>query len=133
MSKSLNNYIGILEAPEVIWNKLRTAATDPQRIRKKDPGDPDLCNLFTIHKAFSPSELLPQIARQCRGAEIGCIECKKTLYDNMMAELGPSQQRAAELEQRPEDVLAVLQTGAGRCEKIAHEVMGEVRKKVGLR
>jgi len=133
MSKSLNNYIGILEAPDMIWEKLRTAATDPQRIRKKDPGDPNLCNLFTIHKSFSPDELLPQIVRQCKGAEIGCIECKKMLYENMIKELGPIQQRAAELEQKPEEVLSALQIGAERCKKIACEVMDEVRKKTGLR
>ena len=133
MSKSLNNYIGILEAPGEIWEKLRTAATDPQRIRKKDPGDPDLCNLFTIHKAFTPPERLPDIARQCRGAEIGCIECKKILYENMMQELGPIQQRAAELESRPDEVMGILDSGRQRCETIASEVMQEVRKKAGLR
>jgi len=133
MSKSLNNYIGILEPPETIREKLRTAATDPQRIRKTDPGDPDLCNLFTIHKSFTPPELLPQIARQCKGAEIGCIECKKNLFENMMKELGPIQERAAALEKKPDEVLAVLKTGAKRCEKIASDVMDEVRKKTGLR
>lgn len=133
MSKSLNNYIGILEPAETIREKLRTAATDPQRIRKKDPGDPDLCNLFTMHKSFSPPELLPQIARQCKGAEIGCIECKKILSDNMMKELGPIQERAAALEKTPGDVLAVLNTGAQRCTNIAAEVMDEVRRKTGIR
>jgi tryptophanyl-tRNA synthetase len=133
MSKSLNNYIGILEPAETIWEKLRTAATDPQRIRRKDPGDPDLCNLFTMHKSFTPPELLPQIARQCKAAEIGCIECKKMLCENMMKELGPIQERAAALENKPDDVLAILKTGAERCEKIASKVMDEVRRKAGIR
>ncbi len=133
MSKSLNNYIGILDPPEIIWEKLRTAATDTQRVRKKDPGDPDLCNLFTIHKAFSAPDLLLDIARQCKSAEIGCIECKKMLYENMMQELAPIQARAADLEKKPDEVMAVLKTGAGRCEKIAVAVMEEVRKKAGLR
>ncbi len=133
MSKSLNNYIGILDPPEIIWEKLRTAATDTQRVRKKDPGDPDLCNLFTIHKAFSAPDLLLDIARQCKSAEIGCIECKKMLYENMMQELAPIQARAADLEKKPDEVMAVLKTGAERCEKIAVAVMEEVRKKAGLR
>lgn len=133
MSKSLNNFIGILEPPDTIWEKLRTAATDPQRVRRKDTGNPEVCNLFTIHKAFSPEETIRQIDRQCRTAEIGCIECKRALFENMMLQLEPIQRRAAELERNPDEVRATLDHGAQRCRQIAAEVMEEVRKKAGIR
>jgi len=133
MSKSLNNFIGILEPPDAIWEKLRTAATDPQRVRRKDAGNPEVCNLFTIHKAFSPEETIRQIDRQCRSAEIGCIECKRVLFENMMRHLEPIQRRAAELDRNPDQVRAILDSGAQRCRQIAREVMEEVRKKTGIR
>ena len=111
MSKSLNNYIGILEQPEAIWEKLRTSVTDERRIRRTDPGDPGVCNLFTMHKVFSSPEDIARINRECRTAEIGCVECKKLLFNNMMAHLEPIQQRARELRDTPEMVAAAL---AGR-------------------
>lgn len=133
MSKSLNNYIGILEPPDVIWEKLRTSATDPQRIRRNDKGNPEVCNLFTIHKSFSPESDIMEVNQKCRTAEIGCIECKKKLYENMMRHLEPVQQRAAELEKNPDEVRATLEKGAARCKEIAGQVMDEVRKKIGVR
>ncbi|MCX8044737.1 MAG: tryptophan--tRNA ligase [Desulfobacterota bacterium] len=133
MSKSMNNYIGILEPPETIKQKLLTAATDPQRIRRSDPGDPDVCNLFTMHKSFSPPEIIQQIAHDCRTAGIGCIQCKETLFAYIMDELSPIQQRAAELERTPDLVRATLEYGAQRCRNIAQQVMEEVRKKTGIR
>ncbi|MEI6126440.1 MAG: tryptophan--tRNA ligase [Pseudomonadota bacterium] len=133
MSKSLNNFIGILEPPDVIWEKLRTSATDPQRVRKKDPGNPEVCNLFTIHKAFSPEATIRDIDRACRSADIGCIECKKKLFEDMMVYLEPVQRRAAELEKNPDEVHAILNKGAARCKDIAGQVMEEVRMKVGIR
>ena len=133
MSKSLNNYIGILEPPEAIWEKLRTAVTDERRIRRTDPGDPGVCNLFTMHKVFSSPEDIARINRECRTAEIGCVECKKILFNNMMAHLEPIQQRARELRDTPELVAAALEAGADHCKKMAEQVMQEVRGKTGIR
>ncbi len=133
MSKSLNNFVGILEPPDAIWEKLRTAVTDENRKRRKDPGNPGICNLFTMHKEFSSQEEISEIDRTCRTAEIGCVECKKNLFENMMRCLAPVQQRAAELETNQEEVIEVLNTGAERCRKIAEEVMNEVRGKIGVR
>jgi tryptophanyl-tRNA synthetase len=133
MSKSLNNYIGILEQPEAIWEKLRTSVTDERRIRRTDPGDPGVCNLFTMHKVFSSPEDIARINRECRTADIGCVECKKLLFNNMMAHLEPIQQRARELRDTPEMVAAALAAGAGRCKKMAEQIMQEVRAKTGIR
>lgn len=133
MSKSLDNYIGILEDPDSIWEKIRTAVTDENRKRRTDPGDPDICNIFTLHKAFSKPEEIERIGNECRTAEIGCVDCKKILFDNMMNRLKPIQERARELAKTPDDIDGVLDRGAKRCKGIAEEVMDEVRRTIGLR
>ena len=133
MSKSLNNHIGILEAPEAIWEKLRTSVTDERRIRRTDPGDPEICNLFTMHKVFSAADDIARINRECRTAEIGCVECKKILFNSMMAHLEPIQQRARELRDKPDLAAAALAAGAERCKKMAEQIMQEVRVKTGIR
>jgi tryptophanyl-tRNA synthetase len=133
MSKSLNNYIGILEPPDVIWEKLRTSVTDENRKRRNDPGNPEICNLFTMHKVFSKPEDIQRINRECRTAEIGCIECKKILYNNMMAHLEPIQQKAQQLREKPELIIAALNEGAARCQTMAAQVMEDVRTKVGIK
>ncbi len=133
MSKSLNNYIGILEAPEVIWEKLRTSVTDENRKRRNDPGNPEICNLFTMHKVFSSAEDILKINHGCRTAEIGCIECKKILFNNMMAHLEPIQQKAKKLCEKPEMVTAALDEGAEQCRKMAVQMMEEVRRRVGIK
>lgn len=132
MSKSLNNEIGILEPPAAIWEKLRTATTDENRIRRTDPGNPDICNLYTMHKAFSPPDTVEECAVQCRSAGIGCIECKKALYENIMRELAPIQERAAEGERDPDSVRGVLLQGAERCRALASTCMRDVRQRMGL-
>jgi len=133
MSKSLNNHIGILEPPEAIWEKLRTSVTDERRIRRTDPGDPGVCNLFTIHKVFSSPEDIARINRECRTADIGCVECKKLLFNNMMAHLEPIQQKALQLRENPDAITAALHEGAERCKKMADQVMQDVRVKTGIR
>ncbi len=133
MSKSLGNYIGILEDPDSVWEKLRTAVTDENRKRKTDPGDPDICNLYSMHRAFSEVSDLERIDSQCRTADIGCVACKKLLYENMMRHLEPVRQRAAELEADPDAVIAALENGAARCREIAGQVMSDVRGRIGIR
>lgn len=132
MSKSLGNTIGLLEPPEAIWEKLRPAATDPARKTRKDPGDPDKCNVFTIHKGFSPPETLEHVAHQCRTAGWGCLDCKRVLADNMVKHLAPIRARAAELAAAPEWVDQALAEGAARARKVAGDTMHDARRRMGL-
>jgi tryptophanyl-tRNA synthetase len=133
MSKSLNNAIGLLDPPEVIQEKLRTAVTDVNRQRRSDPGNPDKCNIFTMHQAFSKPDQIAFIDHHCRTAGIGCIECKEILFKNMMEEIGPIQGRVREMNQNPQYMVDVLNSGAARCKAIAKEVMDEVRTKIGVK
>lgn len=133
MSKSLNNSIGLLEPPEVIWEKLRTAVTDVNRQRRSDPGNPDRCNIFTMHQAFSKPDQIAFIDHNCRTAGIGCIECKEVLFKNMIEEISPIQNRVKEMNAKPGDIADVLKSGAARCKAIVKDVMDEVRIKIGVR
>lgn len=132
MSKSLGNTIGILDPPEEVWAKLRPAKTDPARVTRKDPGNPDVCNIFSLHKHFSPVATQELVVENCRGAKWGCIECKQVLADNLNAALAPIRARAAELKAHPETVTEILADGAHRARRIAGETMREVRARMGL-
>ena len=132
MSKSLGNTVGLLEEPESIWAKLRPAVTDPARVRKTDPGTPEVCNIYHMHRAFSPAPTVAEVAENCSGAKWGCIACKQVLYDNMNAELTPIRRRAEELRANPTRVSDALAAGAERCRAIASETMGEVKEAMGL-
>src|SRR2546421_1081972 len=101
MSKSLNNTVELLEDPKSIWEKLRPAVTDPKRVRRTDPGTPEVCNIFHLHKAFSPPATVEHVAEQCSTAGWGCIDCKRVLHGTMMEELVPIQARARELSAKP--------------------------------
>ena len=132
MSKSLGNTVGLLESPDEIWAKLRLAMTDPARVKKTDPGNPEICNIFSLHKAFSPAEMVTTVDTNCRTAGWGCIDCKKVLHLNMVTELAPIQARAAELRAVPEQVTDAMAAGADRARVIARETMRVVRDSVGL-
>jgi tryptophanyl-tRNA synthetase len=132
MSKSMNNTIGLLESPEEIWAKLRPAVTDPKRIRRTDPGTPEVCNIYHLHKAFSPPDTVEQVAIQCSTAGWGCIDCKKVLAESMENELVPIRRRAAELREDPSRVDDALATGAARCRALATETMRGVRDRMGF-
>jgi tryptophanyl-tRNA synthetase len=133
MSKSLNNAIGLLEPSEVIWEKLRTAVTDVNRQRRSDPGNPDKCNIFTMHQAFSKPDQIAFVDHNCRTAGIGCIECKEIVFKNMMEEIGPIQNRVKEIKAKPQYMVDVLKSGRNRCKSIAEKVMDEVRTKIGVK
>jgi tryptophanyl-tRNA synthetase len=133
MSKSLNNAIGLLEPPEVIWEKLRTAATCEHRQRRSDPGHPEHCNIFTMHQAFSKPDQIAYVDHNCRTAGFGCLDCKEILFKNMMEELSPIQARVREMNGDPGFIVNVLKSGASRCKAIAKEVMEEVREKIGVK
>ena len=132
MSKSMGNTIGLLESRESIWAKLRPAPTDPARIKKTDPGTPEVCNIYHLHKAFSPAATVEQVAHNCSHAQWGCIDCKKVLLDSMDAELTPIRRRAAELSARPEIVRDALADGTRHCGAMAKETMREVRHRMGF-
>ena len=132
MSKSLGNTIELLEDPASIWEKLRPAATDPARVRRTDPGTPEVCNIYHLHKAFSPPATVEHVAVQCRTAGWGCLDCKKVLHESMERELGPIRARAQELAAKPKKVSETLAAGADHAHKVARETMGEVKTRMGL-
>ncbi len=132
MSKSLGNTVGIMDSPEEIWAKLRPAKTDPARVTKKDPGNPDVCNIYSLHKYFSPPETVAVVAENCRGAKWGCLDCKRVLADHMIRTLAPIRERALELRAQPATVESTLATGADKARRMASETMGEVRDRMGF-
>ena len=133
MSKSLGNTIGLLESPDEMWNKLRPAITDPARQRKTDPGTPENCKtVFELHKAFSPAETIKEVDENCRGAKWGCIDCKKVLHANMVAELTPIRTRAEALQANPKQVDALLAEGGKKARAVAQETIRTVKDKMGL-
>ena len=132
MSKSLGNTVGLLEDPDAIWAKLRPAVTDPARVKRTDPGTPEVCNIYHLHKAFSPPATVEHVAVQCRTAGWGCIDCKRVLFESMNAELTPIRSRAAELRAAPKKVEAALARGTERARQVATKTIGVVRERMGL-
>ncbi len=132
MSKSLGNTVGLMESDEAIWAKLRPAMTDPARVRKTDPGTPELCNIFQMHKAFSSEAAQANVVQQCTTAGWGCMDCKKVLLEGMVQELTPIRNRAALLDAEPQRVLDALSDGAAAAGRIAKATMAEVRDRMGL-
>jgi tryptophanyl-tRNA synthetase len=132
MSKSLNNHIELAATPEATRKRVLEMVTDPQRIRRTDPGNPDVCNVFTMHKVFSPQADVEMVNVECRRAGIGCVECKTLFAKNLNESLAPFRQKRAEMAARPDMVSDVLNEGAKRARKIAQETMQEVRSAVGL-
>jgi tryptophanyl-tRNA synthetase len=106
--------------------------TDPARIKRTDPGDPDVCNVYSMHKIFSSKEEIDMVNIECRRAGIGCVDCKKLFAKNLNAHLEPFRARRAEIAQNPASVWDVLHDGARRARGIAEGVMGEVREAIGL-
>jgi tryptophanyl-tRNA synthetase len=133
MSKSEEgSTIDIAHTAEETAARIMTAVTDPDRKFRKDPGHPEICNIYTLHKYFSPTEV-ENIGVECRKAGIGCVDCKKLLAKNMNAALAPIRARRVELAAKPGYVKEVLNDGAARARVIAQATMEEVRVKMGLR
>ena len=132
MSKSLGNTIDLLEEPAQIWEKLRPAMTDPARKRREDPGTPEVCNIYSLHRAFSPPGLVEKVAVNCRTAGWGCIDCKKTLHESMEKDLSPIRARAKEIQAKPNIVADALAKGAERARSLAGATMKEVKQRMGL-
>ncbi len=132
MSKSLDNHIEIAATPEETLQRVMKMVTDPARLRRSDPGNPDICNVFTLHKVFSSPEEVEMVNRECRCAGIGCVEDKQLFAGNLNAALAPFREKRAELDRRPDDVFDVLRDGAKRARVIAQQTMAEVREAIGL-
>lgn len=131
MSKTLNNDIPISFSPEETAKRVMTAVTDPKRQFRKDPGHPDICNVYRLHRYFTP-EQADTIAEECRTAKIGCVECKKLLSERINATLQPFRESRAVLAANPEKVTAVLADGAERARVIARETLREVKHNMHL-
>jgi tryptophanyl-tRNA synthetase len=133
MSKSRNNYIAMTDEPDEVWNKLRGAFTDPARLRKNDPGHPEICNIFSLHKIYSPPQDVVEIDHDCRAGKLGCVDCKKKLAARINAENAPIIERYKKLVADPDIVHAALRQGAEAARAVATETMDAVHKLTGLR
>jgi tryptophanyl-tRNA synthetase len=131
MSKQLNNHIEIASSPEEIRERVMMMVTDPQRRYRTDPGRPEVCNVFTFHGFFSP-EQTAEIEKACRTAQIGCVECKEILAENIAAALAPFRERREKLAAKPETVWDILEDGAKRARVIAQATVAEVKRAVAL-
>jgi tryptophanyl-tRNA synthetase len=132
MSKSYGNAIFLTDAPDVVSKKLATMVTDPARKRRSDPGDPGVCPVFDLHKIFSVQGTIDRVNRECRTAEIGCVDCKKLAAGHLNALLAPIQERRKRYEQNPQEVWDVLEEGTARARAVAQATMSEVRAAVRL-
>ena len=131
MSKSLNNHIEIAASPQEIEQRVMQMKTDPARKLRSDPGHPEVCNVFSLHGFFS-SDHVAQIEADCRGAGIGCVQCKRLFAQNLSDHFAPFREHRAELAADPDLVWDILAEGARRASAIASEVIAEVKEAVGL-
>jgi tryptophanyl-tRNA synthetase len=127
MSKSYDNAIYLKDPPEVVREKIRPMVTDPARKRRTDPGDPDICPVFDLHKAFSPKATQEWSAAGCRSAGIGCLDCKGRLTDHMLERLATIHARRPEFAARPDTVWDILRAGARKAREVAGATMEQVR------
>ncbi len=132
MSKSYDNIISLRETPESVEKKLRTMPTDPARIRRSDPGDPQKCPVWQLHQVYSDAEVKTWVQEGCRSAGIGCVECKQPVIDAVQAELRPIQKRAREYEQDLDAVRRIIAEGNEAARAIARSTLDEVRTAMGL-
>lgn len=132
MSKSLNNHIELAATPEETLQRVMQMVTDPQRVRRTDPGNPDVCNVFTMHKVFSKPEEIEMVNIECRRAGIGCVDCKRLLARNLNEHLAPFREKRANLAQNPDTIWDILHQGADRARVIAEQTIQEVRAAIGL-
>jgi tryptophanyl-tRNA synthetase len=132
MSKSYGNAIFLTDPPDVVSKKLATMVTDPARKRRNDPGNPDVCPVFDLHKIFSTQDTIERVNRECRTAEIGCVDCKKLMAGHLNETLAPIQQRRKPYEEHPQRVWDILEEGTSKARKVAQATMTEVRAAVKL-
>jgi tryptophanyl-tRNA synthetase len=127
MSKSYNNAIFLSDPPEEVAKKVSRMITDPNRARKSDPGDPDVCNVFSFHKMYSDPDLVQRIDTECRSAEIGCVPCKKMMAESLIAAMAPMRERRLYYQDRPKEVADLIVAGGEKARQEARRTMEEVR------
>jgi tryptophanyl-tRNA synthetase len=132
MSKSYGNTIGLRESSDSVVHKLRTMPTDPARVRRQDPGDPEKCPVWKLHQIYSPEEVKAWVQQGCRSAGIGCLDCKQPLIDAVLAELAPIRERAEEYMSDREAVRGIIAEGCETAREVARQTMEEVRQAMGL-
>ena len=132
MSKSYGNAVFLSDTPKEIDQKLSRMMTDPARVKRTDPGEPEKCPAFQLHKVYSTSEEIEEVSIGCRTAGIGCLDCKKVMIKHVVAELAPIYEKRAALEKKPREVVEVLAAGDKVARQKASETMTEVREAVGL-
>ncbi len=128
MSKSYGNTITLSDTEPVVRQKLKTMVTDPARVRRNDPGNPDVCPVFDFHKILSTTQVIDQVNRDCRTAAIGCIDCKKLVADVMVERLAPAWEARAKLTATPDQVEDIVRDGSKRAAEVAGKTMEEVRE-----
>ncbi|MGA9033805.1 MAG: tryptophan--tRNA ligase [Sulfuricaulis sp.] len=132
MSKSYDNVISLRDQPADVEKKLRTMPTDPARVHRTDPGNPDKCPVWDFHLVYSDQEKKDWVQNGCRSAKIGCLECKQPIIDAVLAELKPMQERAAEFSRDPLAVKSIIADGTKRAQEAAEATLAEVRAAIGL-
>lgn len=132
MSKSYNNSIFLTDSDDEIMSKTGQMVTDPQRARKTDPGNPDICNVFTFHEIYSPPDTVNQINDECRSAKIGCVDCKKIMAKNLLEALLPVREKRRELDSNEKLVKEIIDSGNKRAKAIAENTMSEVKEVIGI-
>ncbi len=132
MSKSYNNTIGLREDAESITKKVRTMPTDPARVRRTDPGDPDKCPVWQLHQVYSDDDTREWVQKGCRSAGIGCIECKQPVIEGILREQQPMLERAQKYMDDPSLLRAIVADGCENARKSAQEIMRDVREAMGL-
>ncbi len=132
MSKSYNNSIYLTDTEKEIRTKVSQMITDPQRMRKSDHGNPDICNVFTFHQIYSSLDNVNRINEECRKAGIGCVECKKMMAENLIKALLPVHEKRMELDSHPDMVKDIIDKGNKRTKSIAEKTMAEVKAVIGI-
>jgi len=132
MSKSYGNAIFLSDSAETVAAKVATMVTDPQRMRKSDPGNPDICNVYDFHKLYSPAEATEEMNRRCRSADVGCVQCKKLMAGHLNAFLDPIRERRRYYQQHPDLVRQIIDAGTEKARETARRTMEEVRAAVKL-
>ena len=128
MSKSYGNTINLSDSEPVLRQKLKTMVTDPARVKRTDPGNPDICPVYEFHQTFSTASVIEEVNQGCRTAGIGCLDCKKLVADAMVERLTPLWEARASFSQRPDDVEAIIQEGGKKAGEISDQTMEEVRQ-----
>jgi len=132
MSKSYGNTINLSDSEPVLRQKLKTMVTDPARVKRTDPGNPDVCPVFDFHKIFSPVAVIERVNRECRTAEIGCIDCKTLVADAMVQRLTPIWEGRKKLTAKPDQVEEIVRDGSKRAQAVSHQTLEEVKEAMNI-